>query len=179
VLTSGHLVDLPSRPAPRFPATLEQAVAARIRELFAGWSIGAADLVLSGGARGADILFAECGLDRGARVRLLLALPPAEFVERSVALPGGGWEARFERLLRRCQVEVLPERLRRHGQRPFELVNAWMLDEALRLCPPGRLRAALVWDEQAGSGGGTASMAALLRERGVPAAVINPRTVGA
>jgi hypothetical protein len=173
VLTSGHLVDEPGRSPPRFPDEHVPVVAARIRELFEDWSVGDGDLVISGGARGADILFAECALDRGASVRLLLALPPAQFVQRSVASPVGGWEERFHRLLPRCQVDVLPEGRLAAGQSPFELVNAWMLDEALRLL--GRVVAALVWDKlPAGRRGGTAGIAALLRQQEIPTTVINP-----
>jgi hypothetical protein len=177
VLTSGHLVDEPGRSPPRFPDEQVPAVAARIGALFEEWSVDHRDLVLSGGARGADILFAECALERGAVVRLLLALPPAQFVPRSVAAPRGGWEERFHRLLPRCRVDVLPDALRAAGQSPFEQVNRWMLDEAERLTRP--LVAALVWDEQpAGGPAGTAGMAALLQERDVPTTVINPMAPG-
>jgi hypothetical protein len=173
VVTSGHLVDAPGRSPPRFPDERVPAVAVRVAELFEDWSVGRGDLVISGGARGADILFAECALDRGASVRLLLALPPAQFIQRSVASPGGRWEERFHRLLPRCQVDVLPEERLAAGQSRFEVVNAWMLDEALRL--PGRVVAVLVWDElPAGKQGGTAGMAALLRGHRIPTTVINP-----
>jgi hypothetical protein len=173
VVTSGHLVDEPGRSPPRFPDERVPAVASQIRELFEDWSVGEGDLAISGGARGADILFAECALDRGASVRLLLALPPEQFVQRSVVSPDGHWEERFHRLLPRCQVDVLPEGWLGAGQSRFELVNAWMLDEALRL--PGRVVAALVWDElPAGRRGGTAGMAALLRQQEIPTTVINP-----
>jgi hypothetical protein len=56
VVTSGHLVDEPGRSPPRFPDKHVPAVAARISELFEDWSVGDSDLVISGGARGADIL---------------------------------------------------------------------------------------------------------------------------
>jgi hypothetical protein len=172
VVTSGHLVDEPGRSPPRFPAELEPAIASRIGQLFEDWSIGEGDVVLSGGARGADILFAECGLDRGAQVRLLLALPPEQFVERSVALSKQRWEERFYHLLKHCQVSVLPEG-GEATESPFERVNTWMLEEARRLCPPGRLVAALVWDERPSSAtGGTSGMADLLRREGVPTVVI-------
>ena len=177
VVTSGHLVDKPRRSPPRFPDEHVPAVAARIRELFEDWSVGDGDLVISGGARGADILFAECALDRGASVRLLLALPPAQFVQRSVASPRGRWEERFHRLLPHCQVDVLPEGRLTAGQNRFEVVNAWMLEEALRL--PGRVVAALVWDKlPAGRQGGTAGMAALLRQQEIPTTVISPLSRG-
>jgi len=53
---------------------------------------------------GADILAAEAGLERGARVVLGLALPPEEFEQRSVVLPGTDWQARFRALLDRSEV---------------------------------------------------------------------------
>jgi len=46
-------------------------------------------------ASGADILFAEALLSRGAKLNVVLPFPVEEFVERSVRPAGSSWESRF------------------------------------------------------------------------------------
>ena len=96
--------------------------------------VGPGTLAICGGARGADILFAELALELGADLRMLLALPQAELLAQSVRLPGdaGGWEERFHRLLEHAEVAIQSERL---GDPPagmdvFSRTNLWILDTA-------------------------------------------------
>src|SRR5687768_14930893 len=72
----------------------------------ARWGIGNGDLAICGGARGADILFAELCADRGAEVWLYPALAEEEFLEESVRLPGSHWEERFHALRARANVRT-------------------------------------------------------------------------
>ena len=90
VVSSGHMIDLPDRPNPRFPPVKEGVVRARLAQQLESWGIGANDVAICGGARGSDILFAELCLERGAHVRLFIALPEEEFLKESVRLPGSG-----------------------------------------------------------------------------------------
>ena len=94
---SGHMIDTPAldRPGERFPPRKEDAVRERIATQLEKWEVGAGDLAICGGARGADILFAELCADRGAEVWLFLALPESEFLDESVRLPDSDWEQRF------------------------------------------------------------------------------------
>jgi hypothetical protein len=85
------MTDLADRPMPRFPAACEGLVASAMAATLDRWHVGPGDLALCGGARGADILFAELCLARGAQVRLLIALPEAEFRSRSLRTPDTGW----------------------------------------------------------------------------------------
>jgi hypothetical protein len=55
-----------------------------------------------------DILFAEECQRLGAPVRLLLALPRAQFVAQSVAFAGYDWVRRFDRLTETCEVAEQP-----------------------------------------------------------------------
>jgi hypothetical protein len=99
VLTSGHMIDTVDRLSPRFPPCLEPAVAREIEVVLDGWDIGPEDLLLLGGARGSDILFAESGHRRGSHVEIILASPPDVFEQTSVALPRSIWSQRFRYLL--------------------------------------------------------------------------------
>ena len=97
-ICSGHMIDAPDRMTPRFPATKAEAVRAEIAQRLAQWGIGAGDLAVCGGACGADILFAEECLKRGAQIRLLLAQEVDDFVRDSVRHAGGDWVRRFHAL---------------------------------------------------------------------------------
>src|SRR6266542_1829995 len=95
------------RPTPRFPPSRVPWVTDRVRETFDNWRVGPGTTVISGGARGADIIGAEEGYSRGAHVMLCLALPADEFRRRSVDLPGTDWGSRFRRLLSVAEVREL------------------------------------------------------------------------
>ena len=98
----------------------------------------------------------ESALALGARVNLCLALPEAEFVERSVESPGTNWVARFEAVRDRSVVRVLQRDRGAASENVFEATNRWMLEIAAEMAP--RVRVLAVWDEQLGDGhGGTAS----------------------
>jgi hypothetical protein len=107
VLVSGHLVDALDRSIPRFPPSRVPWVTDQVRQSFSEWDVGPGTTVISGGARGADIIAAEEGHARGAHVVLCLALPPDEFERRSVDLPGTDWSSRFRRLLSVAEVREL------------------------------------------------------------------------
>jgi tetratricopeptide (TPR) repeat protein len=188
VICSGHMIDKPDRSEPRFPKEKEAAVKAQISRQLEAWQIGPGDLAISGGARGADILFAEESLRRGARVRLLLAKDVDEFVEGSVRLNGSDWVQRFHELRTKCEVATQPERL---GDipRPEESASAsqfidvyarnnlWIINTA-RVEAPGSetIFALLVWDEKpTGDGpGGTSDFEARVRQLGGHREIINP-----
>lgn len=169
------MIDLPDRPTPRFPAALEPVVTDRIAAMFASWRIGPGDLVINGGACGADILFAECAERRGAAVELVLASPPVHFVETSVARPTGRWVERFHALLARHPHQVIGAAAPGDERNEFERVNAVIIERARRLAPPATLRIGLVWDEkQAPGNGGTGDFADLARDLDCSLAVVNP-----
>jgi hypothetical protein len=156
VLATGHMVDLPDRPDPRFPADQVPRVTAEVRTALADWQVGPGSTIVCGGARGADLIVAEEAHARGARVVLCLALPPGEFVERSVDIPGTDWAARFEQIRQVADTQVLD-----HGgserQDVFARANAWMVDVARALDP--RPHAVVVWNGREGDGpGGTKDM---------------------
>ena len=182
VLASGHMIDAPDRAEPRFPATKESAVKERVNKQLDNWKIGEGDLAICGGARGADILFAEACAERGAEVWLMLPLPEPAFLEASVRLPDSDWEDRYYNLRDRENVKLFyqPERLKSSpkGVSVYARNNLWMINTARVLADdPARLYALLVWDEKpTGDGpGGTSDFAERIKKIGGRLApIINP-----
>lgn len=79
---------------PRFPAAAEQSVAARIA---AAVDAHTPTYAYGSLASGADILWAEALLERGAELHVVLPFDRGEFVTASVAPSGPAWVERFER----------------------------------------------------------------------------------
>ena len=172
ILFSGHMVDAPGRATPRFPPALVPEAAQRIAAALAALDAGPADLGLTQGAAGGDLLFAEAAQARGMALQFLQPFDEAEFIERSVrpVCDGEDWVARYRavaaRLARPPQVMPASASCAQAGSgpnappddNPFERCNRWLLDTALAhggdqvwlLC---------LWDGQGGNGaGGTAHM---------------------
>lgn len=173
------MIDKPGRKDPRFPPEKEAVVRDHIAQALAGWQVGERDLGICGGARGADILFAECCLERGAHVRLLIALPEQEFLDKSVKLNGDNWVERYFALRNNPAVETWFQHERGQpppeGLSPFESDNIWIIETAREEATAGKLYAVLVWDEQSGDGpGGTSDFAEKIKKLGGEIAIINP-----
>src|SRR5580693_8963494 len=79
-LFSGHMIDAPGRAKPRFPPDKEPIAAAAIAAALADFGIGTDDLGICGGACGADLLFAEAALARGARLEIYIPFEEATFL---------------------------------------------------------------------------------------------------
>lgn len=92
---SGHIIHGPDRPS-RFPANEEADVRQRIDHLLATRKIGSGYGSL---AAGADILFAEALLARGAALHLVFPFALPDFILYSVAPSGESWVARFDTCL--------------------------------------------------------------------------------
>jgi uncharacterized protein len=157
VVVSGHMVDAPDRAVPRFPASEVARVTNEVVGALDRWSVGEQTTLVCGGARGADIIVAEQARLRGAQIVLCLALPPDEFVDRSVALPDSDWADRFSALLADADVRVLGDEPVgvASGDDVFAQTNAWIVDVA-RAHGEQPPHAVIVWDGHAGDGpGGT------------------------
>ena len=177
VVASGHMIDAPDRVerglGERFPPRKEGAVRDLIGVQLEKWQVGAGDLAICGGARGADILFAELCAERGAEVWLFLALPDGEFLDASVRLPGSDWEQRFFALRDRANVKTFlqSDRLKAapKGTSVYARNNLWMINTArVEADAPKNLHALLVWDEQpTGDGpGGTSDFQSRVKSLG-------------
>lgn len=155
VLFTGHQVDQPGRPSPRFPADQEGTARDAIRAAVAGEqaAAGGAPVVgLAGGASGGDILFHEACRELGVPTRLYLGLPPESYVAESVRPGGESWVGRFDALYERLPHRVLPPTAGGRG-RVWERTNRWLLEAGLAEAGAGE-NAALIalWDGKGGDG---------------------------
>ncbi len=92
---TGHLISPPGVPGP-FPAEAEARVSRHIADHLERHDVGYGFGSL---ACGADILFAEALLARGAELNIVFPFAIDEFRAYSVARGGSGWEERFEKCL--------------------------------------------------------------------------------
>jgi hypothetical protein len=172
ILFTGHMVDAPDRPVPRFPATRVDAAARRIDAALDEIGAGREDLALTQGAAGGDLLFAEACLDRGVPLRLLLPLAEGEFAAASLlpVVDGPSWQARFRAVVDR--LDEAPREAPRAlgplapGDDPYVRANLWLLDSALAF-GADRLRCICLWDGGGGDGpGGTRHLVDAVRAAG-------------
>jgi tetratricopeptide (TPR) repeat protein len=181
VIGSGHMIDTPDRKTPRFTPEMEAGVRAAIAQRLEQWEIGRGDLGVCGGARGADILFAEECARRGAKVRLLIAKDLDAFVESSVRLPESDWSARFRALCEKSEVAIQPERL---GQPPADISpyarnNRWIVNTARAEGENSqRIYALVVWNGEESKGrGGAADFVRLAGAYAGSLETVNPELV--
>ena len=178
ILVSGHMIDQPDRAATRFPPSAELAVTAAIRATLRAWAVGSDSLLISGGAKGTDMIAAEQALLLGATVWLLVARHDDAFIPESVDIPGTDWTERYLNLRRRCRTLFQEDELGppAGGESIFERNNDWFIAVANRLVSPDRVRALVVWDGLGGDGpGGTSDFVERMRRSGADVAVIHPR----
>ncbi|WP_398309267.1 TRAFs-binding domain-containing protein [Zoogloea sp.] len=176
-LFSGHMIDSPARPTPRFPADKEPIAAQAIADALARLGAGKDDLAITQGASGGDLLFTEACLALGMHVQLLLPLPEADFIEQSIlpATNGDAWRDRYfavrdhtRTLPNRVMPEVLgplPKDASGKPMSPFERCNHWLLHSTLSL---GVKRGYMIclWNGSGGDGpGGTEHMVREVKQR--------------
>lgn len=164
ILFSGHMVDAPGRTPARFPPPRVPAAAVRIAAALDALEAGPADLGLTQGAAGGDLLFAEAAQARGLPLLFLQPFSEDEFVERSVrpVQDGERWVARYRAVAARLSAppHSMPPAPGEGGseESPFERCNRWLLDTALA-CGGERVWLLCLWDGRRGDGaGGTAHM---------------------
>jgi hypothetical protein len=163
-LFSGHMIDAPDRPTPRFPAEKEVIAAQRIADALDQQGAGPDDLALSQAAAGGDLLFVEGCQQRGVRCQILLPFDEPSFIQRSI-LPsqgGDGWRKRFYavKAMLKNGNRIMPDELGPlpRGVDPYERCNLWLLYTALA-CGEDKVRFVCLWNGDGGDGpGGTAHM---------------------
>jgi tetratricopeptide (TPR) repeat protein len=108
LLFSGHMVDQPSRPEPRFPSHHVDIVRQKIAETLDALGVGESDLALTQGACGGDLLFsAECQM-RGVKLQWLLPVDEPTFIEWSVGRGGIGWRELYFNIRQRMAADRTP-----------------------------------------------------------------------
>jgi class 3 adenylate cyclase len=95
---TGHMIAPPGHSG-RFPAAAEHEVASHIAETLDHLGVGYGYGSL---ACGADILFAEALLARGAELHVVLPFAQCDFEKQSVVRGGAGWLTRFRACLRQA-----------------------------------------------------------------------------
>jgi class 3 adenylate cyclase len=169
----GHIIAAPGAPG-RFPADQEDRVRDEIDRQLALIDIGFAYGSL---AAGADILFAEAALDRGASLHLVLPFDRREFIQESVRSSGPGWVRRFNRCIAAATTVRYATRDRYLGDDQLYaycsvLAMGLALLRARNLATEAEQVA--VWDGEAPSGpAGTAKDIATWRRGGHPSAWVD------
>jgi hypothetical protein len=193
-LFTGHQIDSPDRPSPRFPADREPVARAKIKEVLEaelavlkGQTLG-----IAGAASGGDILFLEVCAQVGITTDVYLALPANAFINESVASAGGNWVTRFRTLM--AKQEEKAKQAKKELQPPladkkkmpiwlqakenydiWQRNNLWMLHHALHRGGRNTTLIAL-WDGGGGDGpGGTKDMITQARALGARTILIDTR----
>ncbi|WP_418646958.1 hypothetical protein ACNQFN_15845 [Thauera butanivorans] len=163
-LFSGHMIDAPDRPSPRFPPDKEGAAAREIAAALDRHHAGPGDLALAQAAAGGDLLFLEACRRRGVRCQILLPFDEPQFIQRSIlpSADGAAWAQRYLALKAELAVapRIMPAELGPlpEGVDPFGRCNLWLLHSALAF-GADKVRFICLWNGGGGDGpGGTAHM---------------------
>jgi class 3 adenylate cyclase len=102
VVFTGHMMDRPGRPSPRFPGL--RAVEAGVRrEIDRTLDSIDARIGYCSAACGSDIIFIEAMVERGGEVNIVLPFTVPDFIRESVQFAGQQWLPRFHRAVRLAQ----------------------------------------------------------------------------
>lgn len=94
----GHMISVDGAPS-RFPQSELSEIESQIAKFLEDHHVGAG---YGGLACGADILFAEALLDRGAELHVVIPFQIDDFVDTSVRRAGGDWLRRFDKCRERA-----------------------------------------------------------------------------
>jgi class 3 adenylate cyclase len=174
VVFAGHIVDVPGRSNPRFPAQLEPAVLESLRERLKSLNVG---FGYSSVACGSDILFAESLLEAGSELHIVLPYEKEQFIKDSVEIVrAGNWGARCEAVLERATDVALASDQRLTGSTvQFEYSNLLLFGSAVARAEQldTTLVPLAVWDGKPGDGpGGTAWTIENWRSKGLAVEII-------
>lgn len=177
VCITGHVIDRPDRPEPRFPTDREPSVRQRI-DAFIGkldpWNgFGAA-------AGGSDLIFMEAIGAAGIDTSIVLPLSQDQFAESSVIGSGEGWKARFENALSHADsVWESPQLETPSSGALWQFANQLILGAAQQKARAwrGDLVILAVWDGKTGDGlGGTSDLVQAALASGLEVWQIDPRS---
>ena len=174
---SGHMIDRPDRPNPRFPASAEDMVRQALREIVSKRKI---KIAFASCACGGDILFLEEVLSAGGECIVVPPLPLKTTVRNSVAFALGDWEARLKTVLANPKTRLLAPECDETGENDaivYDFTNRYLLGlatlKARELGFP--LVGVSVWDgKESGLCGGTDSAVRLWREQKLPIEIVTP-----
>ncbi len=171
IMFTGHMIDRPDRPKPRFPAAMEAEAGERLEKSLDKLEAGSNSIAIAPGiACGGDILFLEACLKRNMRAEVYLPFEPTQFIRDSVNFAGDQWVERFYAILNHpnLTLHLQPERLGPVpvGDSPYRRNNRWTLYSTL-MYDIRRVRLIALWNGQGGDGpGGTADMVQQVQQLG-------------
>lgn len=179
---SGHMIDAPDRPQPRFPASREDAAAARIRQAIADIVATAANrqeqervVGMAGVADGGDLLFHEACHQLGVETQVLLPFPERVYRATAITRQAARWADRYYAALRNAskvltlsRTDTLPGwLLARPNYSTWQRNNQWIVHHAWATATCDRVTVLALWNGEAGDGpGGAADMVATAQARG-------------
>lgn len=195
LLFTGHMIDKPDRPKPRFPAAKEGVARQSIQEaiLKENEAAGGIAFGIAGGASGGDILFHEVCQEQNIPTRLFLALPKDQYIAASVSPAGADWVERFIRLTQELEEKqsadpqtsaafvrilqdsrALPSWLQeKPNYTVWQRNNLWTLHNALAEGGQSVTLIAL-WNGEEGDGpGGTGDLVEKAQKRGAKTVILN------
>jgi hypothetical protein len=175
ILFTGHMIDKAGRALPRFSESKEGLARKKIKEQLSKEKQAVKEKLkgIAGGACGGDILFHELCLELNIASEIFLALPVKDFKKSSVSFAGKGWEDRYEKLIKKLPVHVLPQSNENNTNNVWERANVWMLESALKNGGENMSLIAL-WDGKPGdSGGGTEHMIKVAKKHGAKTKIID------
>jgi hypothetical protein len=180
ILFTGHMIDKEGRGEPRFPPAKESAVrielAQRMRKLMQ--TIKTNLLGIAGGACGGDILFHELCVEMKIPSEIHLAMPAHEFKKHSVSFAGPEWDKRFDQLVNKLPVYILPEASPSSKKNIWAETNLWMLQKTIDNSGSDFTLIAL-WDGKPGDGeGGTEQMIEAAQEKKARIETIDINAIG-
>src|SRR5690242_19396632 len=149
VVATGHVTDRPDREAPRFPESAVPRVEQEVAAILRSWCVGPDDLLVGGGARGADTIVADQAAALGASIWTLLAHSPEEFLHTSVEGGDPSWIERYWQLLQRhpsWERAADPAFARRED--PYRATNEWILHVVAVQAELREVKLIAVWDGQ-------------------------------
>ncbi len=171
IVFSGHMFDAPDRISPRFPESMEAYVRAELQKRLEKLNPG---IGVCSAACGADFLFIEEMLARGADVRIVLPWPKEDFIRSSV---GAKWKDRFSLILEKATATVyLSQQTEpKKSNLGYEYLNQSICGLAIigSKLVGAKLVPMAVWDTKPGDGlGGTASFVSFWHKLGLEPEVI-------
>ncbi len=183
VLFSGHMMDAPKRPTPRFPPGMEAAAAQRIEAALEKIGAGEDDLALCQAAAGGDLLFLEACQRRKMHIQVMLPFDEAKFLDESVrpAAKGEDWCMRYYAVQSQLRTppRILSDELGPlpRGANAYERCNQWLLCTALAW-GVAKVHFICLWNGGGGDGpGGTAHMYNEVKRRTGRVTWIDTRTL--
>jgi tetratricopeptide (TPR) repeat protein len=146
----GYMIDHAARPEKLFPLEKETLFKEAISKMLDKYDAGADDLAFTTGmSGGCELIFVECCLERGIRVKAHMPLPEAQYVRNYVSICGDSWTERFYKARNNplCDEYYQPDYVGavKPGDDLDERNNRWALYSSLER-GVDKVRLIAVWD---------------------------------